>query len=69
MSIKEFMPTKNIKVDVVMKDGRKFLGCDLLEDPDTSNPNVFQFWLPELKNTLRIVPILDILHIDYYNEE
>jgi hypothetical protein len=52
------------RVNVVMKNGTKYLGCDLAEN---NSPNaVVTFWFD---NAIRIVPLQDVLYADIYEDK
>ncbi len=64
MAIKEFVYTETTKMNIIMKDGREFLGCDLVTQG--ANQTILAFWY---ENAVRMVPLQDILMVDMYNEQ
>ena len=52
----------NLLMNVYMKDGTNFLGCDI---PDTKGSDTMVgFWYD---NAIRYVPLTDVKYVDYYN--
>lgn len=64
MALRDALSGELIKMDVVMKDGREFIGCDVPPKPQGETELVVGFWLDD--NVLRMVPLQDVLHVDYY---
>lgn len=63
--IRHFVDTSNLKLNVVMKDGREFSGCDISERPQGQYETVVSFWWGDV---LRAVPLNDVFHFEYYEE-
>lgn len=67
MAVRELKNPEGIKMNVVMKDGREFLGCDSPPTPLCENDGLaVAFWH---EGALRIVPLQDVLHVDFYTDE
>lgn len=62
--IKNFHPTDQnlLKANVALKDGRRFLGCDIPPDPFANN-GLVMFWD---EGSLCCVPIADIISFTLY---
>lgn len=52
-------------MDVFMKDGTSFIGCDYPSEPISNPRDVVCFWL---NNGLRVVPISDVKHVVFRDE-
>lgn len=63
MAIVNFVPNDKSKVNVVMKNGKEYLGCDI---SSTNSDLVISFWY---EGAVRVVPIKDIEYAEFYNEE
>ena len=64
MAVREFGSLDDLKMDVVMKDGREFLGCDVAPKPQGEAEMVVAFWN---EGAMRMVPLQDVLHVDFYD--
>lgn len=62
--IKEFKRHSHLKVNVVMKTGKEYTGCNMKSNAIIDG-RFFSFWLGE---ALRMVPIEDISYIDIYED-
>lgn len=62
MAVKLLENNDTLKMNIVMKDGREFLGCDVAA---SATDALVAFWND---NAVRMVPVQDVLHIDFYNE-
>ena len=62
MAVKLLENNDTLKMNIVMKDGREFLGCDVAA---ATTDALVAFWND---NAVRMVPVQDVLHIDFYNE-
>ena len=63
MAVREIKNLNDLKANVVMKDGREFLGCDIT--PQGAADRVVSFWND---GAIRMVPLQDVLHVDYYED-
>ena len=61
----ELQNSDDLKVNVVMKDGREFLGCDVPPKPLGGSERVVAFW--NWNGAIRMVPLQDVLHVDIYD--
>ena len=64
MAVRELANSDDLKMNVVMKDGREFLGCDLAPKPQGEAERVVAFWTD---GAMRMVPLQDVLHVDFYD--
>lgn len=64
MAIRNLSP-EYLKVNVTMKDGRTYHGCDITSNPHAV-PDFFAFWHDKV---VRMVPVKDITYIDWYSQE
>lgn len=63
MAVKELV-SNDLKMNVAMKDGREFLGCDVAPKPQGEAERVVGFWY---EGAIRMVPLQDVLHVDFYD--
>lgn len=64
MAIKDFPLDRNIKMNVVMKCGEKYLGCDV--PSQTQSDRVIAFFHD---NAVRVVPLQDVEYVDFYSDD
>jgi hypothetical protein len=64
MAVKKLANSDDLKMNVVMKDGREFLGCDVAPKPQGEAERVVAFWND---GAIRMVPLQDVLHVDFYD--
>ena len=64
MAVKELANSDDSKMNVAMKDGREFLGCDVVPKPQGNTERVVAFWH---EGSIRMVPLQDVLHVDFYD--
>lgn len=65
MAVRNLDDGETLKMNVVMKDGREFLGCDAAPKPQGEAERVVGFWY---ENAIRMVPLQDVLYVDFYND-
>lgn len=65
MAVKEVENPNNLKMNVFMKDGREFLGCDLTPKPMGDTERSVGFWH---ENAIKVVPLRDVLHYEFYED-
>lgn len=63
--LREFSPNENVCVDVFLRDGQKFFGCDVCANGNAPE-GFYAFWLHD---ELVIYQLDLIEHIAYYNKE
>lgn len=67
--------TKNLKMNVVMKDGREFLGCDTTINDFGRHHSITHFDFALFGHTItfwndgvvRLVNVSDVQYVDFYN--
>lgn len=64
MAVKELANSDDLKMNVAMKDGREFFGCDVAPKPQGEAERVVAFWH---EGAIRMVPLQDVLHVDFYD--
>jgi hypothetical protein len=65
MAIREMQNKGCLKMNVVMKDGREFLGCDIPLRPFGDSERVVSFWVDD---AIRVVPLEDVRQVDLYSD-
>jgi hypothetical protein len=66
MAIKDIDTGANIKINVVMKNGLEYLGCDIPSRPLSESERAFAFWY---ENAVRMVPLQDVLWVEYHEDK
>lgn len=65
MAVREIKNPDSLKMNVFMKDGREFLGCDLTLKPMGETERAVGFWHNDV---IKMVPLVDVLHVEFYEE-
>jgi hypothetical protein len=65
MAIREMKNEAYLKMNVVMKDGREFLGCDITLRPFGDSERIVSFWVD---GAIRVVPLEDVRQVDLYSD-
>lgn len=66
MAIRDIDTGANIKINVVMKNGFEYLGCDIPSRPQGESERVIAFWY---ENAVRMVPFEDVLWVEFYEDK
>ena len=65
MAIREMKNEAYLKMNVVLKDGREFLGCDVPPKPFGDLERAVSFWVD---GAIRVVPLEDVRQVDLYSD-
>jgi len=65
MAIREMKNEAYLKMNVVLKDGREFLGCDVPPKPFGDLERAVLFWVDD---AIRVVPLEDVRQVDLYSD-